>query len=134
MPTSLPPSKLPREIRGPRVCAVGFGVTFLQLQEMVRPSSEALRKNQKHGLLGYSYIVQYRQFTLINFCYLFAPIFRGEFRIIYTNNHMLKKNPSTANFPKNLHLKNEVILWPLTSKIIVFMAQPVTTDGHLPGQ
>ena len=73
-------------------------------------------------------------YTCINFCYyLVAPIFRGEFRIIFTNKHGLKKIPRTANCPKNLHVKNGVILWPLTSsKIIVLVAQPILTDGGPP--
>ena len=62
-----------------------------------------------------------------------APIFRGEFRITFTNNHWLKKIPRTANCPKKLHVKNEVILWPLTSaKLIVLVAQPISTDGGPP--
>ena len=40
-----------------------------------------------------------------------------------------------ANCPKNLHVKNEVILWPLTSsKIIVLVAQPILTDGGPPAR
>ena len=56
------------------------------------------------------------------------------FRISFTNNNGgLKKIPRTANCPKNLHVKNEVILWPLTSsKIIVLVAQPILTDGGPP--
>ena len=54
---------------------------------------------------------------------------RGEFQIIFTIKHRLKEIPTTANCPKNLHVKNEVILWPLTSsKIIVLVAQPISTD------
>ena len=79
------------------------------------------------------FIITYRQLTWINFCYLVAPIFRGEFRIIFTNKGGLKKIPWTANCPKNLHVKNGVILWPLTSsKIIVLVAQPILTDGGPP--
>ena len=79
----------------------------------------------------------YRQLTWINFCYLVALIFHGEFRLFFTNKGGLKKIPWTANCPKNLHVKNEVILWPLTSsKIIVLVAQPFfrQTVGHLPEQ
>ena len=76
---------------------------------------------------------KYRQFTWINFCYLVAPIFWGEFLLFFTNKGGLKKILRTANCPKNLHVKNEVILWPLTSsKIIVLVAQPISTDGGPP--
>ena len=69
----------------------------------------------------------------INYCYLVGLIFRGEFRIIFTNKHGLEKIPRTPYCPKNLHVKNEVILWPLTSsKIIVLVAQPILTDGGPP--
>ena len=44
-----------------------------------------------------------------------------------------KKIEWTTNCPKNLHAKNEVVLWPLTaSKIIVLVAQPTFTDGGPP--
>ena len=77
--------------------------------------------------------VVYRQLTRINFCYLVAPIFRGEFQIFFTNKHGLKEIPWTANCPMNLHEKNGVILWPLTSsKTIVLVAQPILTDGGPP--
>ena len=53
--------------------------------------------------------------------------------IIFTNKHGLKKIPRTANCPKNLHMKNEVILWPLTSsKMTVLVAEPISTDGGPP--
>ena len=75
----------------------------------------------------------YLQFTWINFCYLVPPIFWGEFRIIFTNKYGLKKIPRTVNCPKNLHVKNEVNLWLLTSsKILVLVAQPISTDGGGP--
>ena len=75
----------------------------------------------------------YRQLTWINFCYLVAPIFLGEFRLFFTNKHGLKKIPRTANCPKNMHVKNEVILWPLTSsKIIVLVAQLISTKVYDP--
>ena len=41
----------------------------------------------------------YRQFTWINFCYLVAMIFWGEFRIIFTNKHGLK-NSQNCKLPK----------------------------------
>ena len=54
----------------------------------------------------------------------------GYFSLI---NMRAEKIPRTANCPKNLHVKNEVILWPLTSsKIIVLVAQPFSTDGGPP--
>ena len=114
------------------------------LSHTISPLSPLSTNNKEYILPPYSkkmimnrdclnsriFVKNYRQFTWINFCYLVAPIFRGEFRIIFTNKHGLKKIPRTANCPKNLHVKNEVILWPLTSsKIIVLVAQPILTDG-----
>ena len=75
----------------------------------------------------------YRNFTWISFCYLLTPIFRGKFRTFFTNNSAPKKIQWTTNCPKNLHVKNEVVLWPQTSsKIIVLVAQPIFTDGGPP--
>ena len=54
---------------------------------------------------------------------LVAPIFRGKLRIIFTDKNWLKKIPWTANRPINLHGKNEVILWPLTSSKILLSFQ-----------
>ena len=77
--------------------------------------------------------LSYRQFAWINFCHLVAPIFRGKFRISFTNKSGLKKSPRTANCPKNLHVKNKFISWPLTSsRIIVLVAWPILTDGWPP--
>ena len=69
----------------------------------------------------------------INFCYLVAPIFLGEFWLFFTIKGGAEKIPWTANCPMILHVTNEVTLWPLTSsKIIVLVAQPISTDGGPP--
>ena len=78
-------------------------------------------------------LLHYRNFTWISFCYLLTPIFCGKFRKFFTNNSAPKKIQWTTNCPKNLHVKNEVVLWPQTSsKIIVLVAQPIFTDGGPP--
>ena len=83
-------------------------------------------------VLGFVFAT-YRNFTWISFCYLLTPIFRGKFRTFFTNNSAPKKIQWTTNCPKNLHVKNEVVLWPQTSsKIIVLVAQPIFTDSGPP--
>ena len=50
----------------------------------------------------------YRKFTWINFCYLVALLFRGEFRIIFTNKHGLKKS-------QNCKLPRGICTWKMRS-------------------
>ena len=93
------------------------------------------RINNPSLMLNYDGIgpCAYRNPTRISFCYLLTPIFRGEFRTFFTNVSAPKKNQWTTNCPENLHAKNEVVLWPLTSsKIMVLVAQPISTDGGPP--
>ena len=45
---------------------------------------------------------QYRQLTWINFCYLVAPIFRGEFGIIFINKTWAGKNSQNCKLPKEI--------------------------------
>ena len=52
---------------------------------------------------------RYRQFTWINFCYLVALIFQGEFGIIFTiNKHGLKKFPE-------LQIAQRICTWKMRS-------------------
>ena len=49
----------------------------------------------------------YRQFTRINFCYLVPPIFRGQFRLIFTNKHgMGRKYSQNCKLPKEFAREN----------------------------
>ena len=75
----------------------------------------------------------YRHLTDFHFCYVVAPIFDGEFRAFFSKEYGTKKIQWTTNIPKNWHVKNEVVLWPLSSsKTIVLVAQPTFTDGGPP--
>ena len=51
---------------------------------------------------------RYREFTWINFCYLAAPIFWSEFRIIFTNKLGLKKIPE-------LQIAQRICTWKMRS-------------------
>ena len=74
-------------------------------------------------------VVGYRQFTRISFCYLVAPIFRGEFRLIKVG----RKNSLKCKLPREFALEKwGHFMASNMLKKIVLVAQPISTDGGPP--
>ena len=97
--------------------------------------TKTFRKFALPAMLSYFYCINTANLHESTFATYVALIFRGEFRIIFTNKHgQTKKSQNCYLIAQTIcTLKNEVILWPLTSsKIIVLVAQPISTDGGPP--